>query len=262
MKSYIYPRTTLLMNRVSFFLFFLLSYYYAHAQTITQYYNNNWLPTTKENATFYANFVKDGDVYQCTSYYVASGRIKGRSVYSDTSFGFAEGPNVGYDENGTIEDSAYYNKEGSLVYSYHYHPNGKLAGRFILAKGDKNPEMEGYDEEGKRIKNYIFFREAQFKGGNQKWIAFLSKSLSTEFTANSTTEEEKTVVVEFIVDKSGYVVRPRVFESSGNSALDSDAVSTIQASPQWAPAIQFNKPVNAYRRQPVTYLLYPAAKRK
>ena len=65
-----------------------------------------------------------------------------------------------------------------------------------------------------------------------------------------------------MVDKSGYVVQPKVFQSSGNKALDADAVRTILASPQWIPAIQFNEPVNAYRRQPVTYVLYPAAKRK
>jgi TonB family protein len=181
-------------------------------------------------------------------------------VYSDTSFGFAKGPVVRYAENGTIEDSAYYDKLGSMVYGYHYHVNGKLAGKFLLPEGAKEPEMEGYDEEGKRIKNYIFLREAQFKGGNQKWIAFLTKSLSTEFTTKSNTEEHKRVVVEFIVDKSGYVVETKVFESSGNSAMDADAVRTIQSSPQWIPAIQFNKPVNAYRRQPLTYVLYPPAK--
>jgi TonB family protein len=252
----------LLMNRISFFLFFLFSYCYAQAQTITQYYNNNWMPTKKDSATFYADFVKAGDVYQCTSYYLATGKIKGRSVYSDTSFGFAKGTHVRYTEDGTLEDSSYYDKEHNMVYGYHYHPNGKLAGKYFLPEDAKDPEMEGYDEKGKRIKNYIFFREAEFKGGNQKWIAFLSKNLSTEFTTKTKTEEHKTVVVEFIVDKLGYVVETKVFESSGNSALDADAVRTIQSSPQWIPAIQFNKPVNAYRRQPVTYLLYPAAKRR
>jgi TonB family protein len=250
------------MYRLSFFLFFLFSYCYAQAQIITQYYGINWNPTKKDSASFYADFVKDGEVYQCTSYYAATGRIYGRSVYSDTSFGFAKGTYVRYTENGTLEDSAYYEKLGSMVYGYHYHPNGKLAGKYFLPEGAKDPEMEGYDEKGKRIKNYIFFREAEFKGGNQKWITFLTKSLSTEFTTKNKTEEYKTVVVEFIVDKSGNVVNTKVFESSGNSALDADAVRTIQSSPQWIPAIQYNKPVNAYRRQPVTYVLYPAAKRR
>jgi TonB family protein len=250
------------MNRAFIFLFFLFSFRYGQAQLITQYYNQEWKPTTKNNATFYADFVKDGDHYQCTSYYMATGKIKGRSVYSDTSFGFASGPMVRYAENGMLEDSSYYDKEGNILYSYHYHPNGKLAGKYLMDEGSKNPVIEGYDEEGEGIKNYIFFREAEFKGGIQKWIAFLTKSLSTQVTAKGNTMERRTVVVAFIIDKSGYVVEPKVVESSGNNALDADAVTTIQSSPQWIPAIQYNRPVNAYRRQPVTYMLYPAAKRK
>ncbi len=250
------------MNRISFFLFFLFSNCYANAQTITRYYNNDWMPTQKEKAAFYANFVKDGDLYQFTSYYMASGMVKGRSVYADTTIGMDKGQIVRYAENGTLEDSAYYDKEGNFVYGYHYHPNGKLAGKYLLPEGAKDPVIEGYDADGKRIKKYIFSREAQFKGGHEKWIAFLSKNLSKEMTAKSDKEETKQVVVEFMVDKSGYVVRPRVFQSSGNKALDADAVRTILSSPQWIPAIQFNEPVNAFRRQPVTYVLYPAAKRK
>jgi TonB family protein len=250
------------MNRIFFSLLLLHCCCNTQAQIITRYFDDNWRPTSKEKATYYSNFQKDGDVYLCTSYYIETGNVSGRSVYSDTSFGFAEGPGVRYTKNNMLEDSGYYKKDGSIVYGYHYHPNGKLAGKYYLPEGANEPIVEGYDEEGKRIKNYIFFREAQFKGGNQKWIAFLSKSLSSEFTTKSNTEEHKAVVVEFIVDKSGNITNSKVFESSGNKAIDADAVNTIQASPQWIPAIQFNRPVNAYRRQPVTYMLYPAAKRK
>jgi TonB family protein len=261
MKPYIYPQQPL-MNRIFFSLLLLHCCCYGQAQIITRYFDDNWQPTLKEKATYYSDFEKDGDLYRCTSYYIETGKVSGRSVYSDTSFGFAEGLSVRYTKNNTLEDSAYYKKDRSMVYGYHYHPNGKLAGKYYLPEGANDEVMEGYDEEGKRIKNYIFFREAQFKGGSQRWIDFLTKNLSKEFTTKSNTEEHKRVVVEFIVDKSGYVVETKIFESSGNSALDADAVRTIQSSPQWIPAVQFNRPVNAYRRQPLTYVLYPAAKRR
>lgn len=250
------------MSRILLIFLMLTIFCNAQAQTVTRYYDKDWASATKENASFYADFVKDGDGYQCTSYYLQTGRVRGKGTYADTNFIKPKGLQVLYGRNGRLEDSSFYDGESKTLYSYHYFLNGQLAAKYILPEGAKEPVIEGYDEEGKKIKNYIYSKEANFKGGDQKWLDYLGKHLSPEFIAKGNAEERFKVVVEFVVDESGYVTRTKVYESSGNRALDADAVRTIQSSPQWKPAVLYNKPVKAYRRQPVTYVLYPAGKKK
>ena len=43
-------------------------------------------------------------------------------------------------------------------------------------------------------------------------------------------------------------------ETPQNAKLDGIAVSIIKESPAWIPAVQYNFKVNAYRRQPITFV--------
>ena len=42
-------------------------------------------------------------------------------------------------------------------------------------------------------------------------------------------------------------------EKKGRMELDEIAWDIIQDSPKWIPAVQYNRKVNAYRRQPITF---------
>jgi hypothetical protein len=52
------------------------------AQTATiKYYDIEWSQTTKEKATYYAEFIKDGQNYKCTSYWSISNALRGKSTF-------------------------------------------------------------------------------------------------------------------------------------------------------------------------------------
>ncbi|MBN9350881.1 MAG: energy transducer TonB [Chitinophagaceae bacterium] len=233
----------------------LLSFSRVHSQNeITKYYDGEWNETSKDLATFYADFVKDGPYYQCTSYWIKTKLVRGKTIQKDTAFGMPIGLQLMYYENGNLSDSVLVN-DGITQFSYHYFPDGKLNGKFLRGPGPNKNIIEGYDESGNKIKNYIFEREAEFKSGPSGWAKYINKSATKDFPAKGSQDERVTVVIQFIVDKDGEVTNAKVRQSSGHKNVDEDALQIIQGSPQWKNAVLFNNPVNAYRLQPITYLL-------
>lgn len=63
-----------------------------------------------------------------------------------------------------------------------------------------------------------------------------------------------------MIDIDGSVINPKVIKSSGLKYVDADALNVISSSPQWDCAMQYNKPVRAFRMQPFSYLLSPLKK--
>ncbi len=223
---------------------------------ITRYYDADWAETSKDKAAFYADFVKKDNYYHCTSYKIGSDHLRGVSTYEDTSMQLPVGVQVLYFENGHVEDSSFFQNH-QLTYSFHYYPDGQLESHYYLPDNKKEGIAEGYDESGKKIKNYIFEKEAEFKGGEKAWIAYIKKNVSKGLTVKGDKEVAAKVVIQFIIDEDGYVVIPKVQQSSGYKYVDADALSIISQSPKWKNAILFNKPVKAYRVQPLTYMLLP-----
>ena len=250
------------MRYLSFFAFCSSLCLYAKAQTITKYYDEEWAQTTKEKAVFYADFVNKGKLYECTSYYMQSGTVRGKSFFSDTVMSNPRGLQVLYRKNGALEDSTLYDSSGKMIYNYHYYPNKRLAVYYHLPDGAKVPVIEGFDEQGNKIKNFIYAKEAEFKGGEKAWVDYLRKNLSTNFTAKGNQEETVQVRISFVVNEEGLIIRPKVLESSGIKEIDADAIRVITSSPKWIPAILYNAPIKVYRIQPLTYMLYPKSKRK
>lgn len=243
-----------------FFSLLLLASTTVRCQTkITKYYNNDWEETSKENATFYSDFIKDGNYYHCTSYDIHTNMVHGKSTYEDTIMISPVGLQLIYFKNGHLEDSAFF-QDHKVIYSYHYYPNNQLESRYYLPDNKKDPVTEGYDEEGKKIKNYVFEKEAEFKGGSKAWISYIKKNVSKDLTTKGDEQVTASVEVEFIIDESGYVIGSKIKKSSGYKNVDSDALRVIDDSPHWKNAIQFNKPVKAYRLQSISYIL-PAQKK-
>lgn len=242
------------------FILLTISFISAKAQAkITKYYTEDWMETSKEKAAFYADFIKEGANYNCTSYWINTQKVRGRSVYKDTVMQSPIGLQVLYSKNGYTEDSSFV-ENNEVKYSYHYYPDGQLAAHYYLPDNKKEGIVEGFDESGKKIKNYIFQREAEFKGGSKSWVSYINKNAIKDFSAKGKEEETVTVKVEFIVDKNGDVVLPKILKSSGYKNVDNDAIQVISSSPTWKNAILYNQPVNAYRVQPITYKLQPQKK--
>ncbi len=63
---------------------------------------------------------------------------------------------------------------------------------------------------------------------------------------------EGVVVIQFIIDIDGKVIEPKI-KISSEPKLNQAAIDIVRSSPKWIPAIQSNRPVKAYRLQPLTF---------
>jgi len=247
------------MKRI-FFTLISFSYLATYAQPkVTKYYTADWVETSKDKAAYYADFIQDGNKYDCTSYWINTQSVRSRSAYSDSGMQNQTGLQLLYFKNGHTEDSSllYNNK---LIYSYHYYPDDHLAMHYFIPEHKRQPVVEGYTESGEKIRNYIFQREAEFKGGPENWDSYISQNATKVFFSKGKDTETVTVKVEFIVDKNGDIVSPKILESSGYKNVDNEALRVISKSPSWKSAVLYNEPVNAYRVQPFVYTLLPQTK--
>lgn len=97
--------------------------------------------------------------------------------------------------------------------------------------------------------------EAEFPGGNGAWRNYLTKNLNASTPVdNGAPEGTYTVIIKFIVSKDGSIsdVQP---ETKFGYGMEDEAAKIIKKGPRWTAAIQNGRNVNAYRRQPITFVV-------
>ena len=97
--------------------------------------------------------------------------------------------------------------------------------------------------------------EAGFPGG----VAAFRKYLENNLNGNTPVENDAprgayTVIVKFVVSKSG-AISDVTAETNLGYGMEQEAIKIIKQSPNWTPAQQNGSIVNAYRRQPITFLV-------
>ncbi len=92
--------------------------------------------------------------------------------------------------------------------------------------------------------------EASFPGGAGAWTKYVTRAIQ-EHQDEFAEGDFGTCVVKFIVDKSGKVSQVEATTMKG-SKLAEIATNAIRKGPNWTPAQQNGRYVNAYRLQPVT----------
>ena len=98
-------------------------------------------------------------------------------------------------------------------------------------------------------------KEAEFPGGLQAWSRYLQKNLNPNVGFdNGAVPGTYQVIVKFIVSKEG-VISDVTAETKHGFGMEEEAVKIIKRGPKWTPALQNGQNVNAYRRQPVTFLI-------
>lgn len=97
--------------------------------------------------------------------------------------------------------------------------------------------------------------EAEFPGGNAAWARYMQKSLDgfNPFD-NGAAPGRYSVIVRFIVSKDGSISDVQA-ETSFGYGMEELAVKAIKKGPKWKPALQNGRYVNAYRRQPITFVV-------
>ena len=104
--------------------------------------------------------------------------------------------------------------------------------------------------------------EATFPGGDVDWREYLMNSINADIPVlNGANAGTYNVIVRFIVNKEG-VISDVVAETRNGFGMEQEAIRVIKNGPKWNPAIQNNRPVNAYRRQPFTFMVVEKETRK
>ena len=120
-------------------------------------------------------------------------------------------------------------------------------------KGTQVVEVKKDDDENK-----IFTKvevEATFPGGEAAWRNYLQKNLNASTPVdNGAAGGKYTVIVKFIVSRDGSLSDVQC-ENDPGFGMCQEAVRVIKKTKNWTPAIQNGRNVNAYRRQPITFVV-------
>jgi periplasmic protein TonB len=94
---------------------------------------------------------------------------------------------------------------------------------------------------------------AQFDGGQDAWRKFLLRNLNSDIpNANGAPAASYTVIISFIVDRSGIISDVKA-ENDPGFGTKAEAIRVIQKGPNWKPAIQNGIAVNYRHKQSITF---------
>jgi periplasmic protein TonB len=97
--------------------------------------------------------------------------------------------------------------------------------------------------------------EAEFPGGDGAWRRYLEKNLNANTPVdNGAPEGTYQVIVQFIVSKDGSISDVKAVTDHGYG-MEAEAIKIIKKGPTWKAALQNGRNVNAYRKQPITFLV-------
>lgn len=128
----------------------------------------------------------------------------------------------------------------------------------IVAPVDIDQGKQVIEEKKEEDENKVFEKveiEASFKGGEGAWRKYLERNLNANTPVdNGAPEGTYTVWVQFIVDKTGSISDVKALSTHG-FGMEDEAVKIIKKGPAWVAAIQNGRPVKAYRKQPITFVV-------
>lgn len=160
----------------------------------------------------------------------------------------------GFWQNGIPRHSGSYEsgkKEGQWTYYY----RSGIKCQEVRYQADSAIAFSCFDITGNaQSRDCHYEKEAEFKGGDKAWIRFLTQKISAVKMPKAFRQGKisGTVYVQFVVDTIGAVTELKIYRSV-SPELDEIALDIVRDSPKWIPAVQYNRKVKAYRRQPITF---------
>lgn len=243
----------LLLCTIVLFIFSLSSF--AQNSITVKYFDSLWNKTSKDSAFYFTEMLKEDTLYKCTSYWMKSKKLNCISVFADTIFSKPRGILVRYYENGQAEDSTHFDEDGKLKNNYHYYPNGKLWVYYSYDVKTNKSTTEAFDVKNNKIDNFIFMQEASFQESVADWHTYLADNIKSDVPVKKGAPVGTyQVIIRFIVNKNGKI-QEAYAETNLGYGMEEEGIRVIKKSPKWNPAILMNKPVNAYRRQPLTFMV-------
>ena len=207
-----------------------------------------------------------------------------QSFYTDSSRelegSYLNGKEVGvwkkWDSLGHMIDSSIYNNgEKNLDVEFGYYNNGIL-GSYIVNNIKMNQLHDLFYDESANVVREINFTgengvekvykngsiissdslftraetEAYFPGGDHAWTQYIMVQIQNHSDELSS-DDYGTCWVKFIVGIDGKVTNVEA-TTMQHTHLAEIIIHAIQYGPKWKPAMQFGRPVKAYRKEPVT----------
>ncbi|MBS1565582.1 MAG: TonB family protein [Bacteroidetes bacterium] len=215
--------------------------------------SGTWVSYSDNGKSTDSGFYSGGHLTRYRSYY-PNGKL------SDSAWIGADGKgiSIGYRENGLPEHKGQYsNWQKTGPWSY-YTKEGILC-TVETMQADTIVSAVDYDAQGGNPHPHTgaFEKESDYPGGVSRWIDYLRSCMTEDklpkaFLAGKT--PQGTVVIMFVVDEGGNVGDIRVQHSVFNQ-LDELACNIIRKSGRWIPAVQHNRNVKSYKRQPIVFRL-------
>jgi antitoxin component YwqK of YwqJK toxin-antitoxin module len=230
--------------------------YYSKAGTIISKSNftNGKLSGVKKS--WYENgIIKDSAMYNNgvligteTAWY-ENGHILSVKKF-DTS-GNGNGEYVRYYDNGNTRDSGFYENNKRNKTWYFYRENKTPASEVVFLN-DSVISYRAFDKNGSILdKVKDFEKEAKFIGGETGWSNYVSQKLSALYERSDAALFNGTCDVIFVVNSNGTISDVDIV-SSTNDNLSEFVTKLLLGSRKWEPAIQYNLPVKAWRKQRFT----------
>jgi antitoxin component YwqK of YwqJK toxin-antitoxin module len=134
----------------------------------------------------------------------------------------------------------------------YFHKNGNLSASEVYDNGQLVSRTY-FSEDGKALSDTTNKdRQAEYKGGIRQWQNYLLKNLRFPSQWQFSEATQAIVFVDWVVDEDG-VIQDAEVSGSLHPDFDKIAFDAINTSPKWIPAIDHNRKIKAYRRQPVTF---------
>lgn len=97
--------------------------------------------------------------------------------------------------------------------------------------------------------------DASYPGGDEAWRDFLGQNLKASIPVkNGAPIGRYNVFIQFVVSKNGDITDIKSLTRHGYG-MEEEVIRIIKKTGKWNPAIQDGRAVNAYRKQPVTFMV-------
>lgn len=160
-----------------------------------------------------------------------------------------------YHENRRLNYYTFKDSLADILKTISYTDKGELSSE-VFFKG-QNGFRKTYDSGRVRLDSFYTRqeKEADFTGGTNAWRMYLQKNLDAMIPVNNKAPKGAyQVIVRFIVAKDGSISNV-LAETNHGYGMEKEVIRIIKKAPAWEPAVQYGRKVNAYRRQPVTFVV-------
>jgi TonB-dependent SusC/RagA subfamily outer membrane receptor len=205
---------------------------------------------------------------------VEAANIDARDLNITVSQGTKTGGNgkfiVHFTKPGNVTISLFKNGSSAILKSFDFQVkpvpdpvNGKLpmyiSSNYHLVADMEKESFENADSKSREGNSNIVFTKVEtdpeFPGGVAAWRKYLEKNVNSSLPVSEGWKPGiYKIVVSFIVNADGSV-RNIETDSYKGSKTAQHCIDLIKNAPKWQPAVQNGRKVNAYKKQPITFVI-------